>query len=302
MGFGLMYLPAIVMVGYYFDRRRALATGVAVCGSGIGAFVFAPLCERLIASYGWKGATWVIAGLVLNGVVMGALFRPLEGTMRKPRRAQKRPVSVQQKVAKKDTPADSRVSNGKLAPGGDQRDALLRAQPADAPPPVADEVAVRMRSLQNLSVAGRAAAAGGRLAAYARSMSRSADDLPARTGHQHGQHDVQRPMYRKDIFYSGSLARLPEYSSSLSMRHYVRSVTDVRQAAPRDAARSDNAAWRCLYALKAMADTVRTTMDFSLLGDPVFCLYGFSCFLCMTGTSGHTQHSQHLACTHILYR
>ena len=29
LGFGMMYLPAIVMVGYCFDKRRALATGIA---------------------------------------------------------------------------------------------------------------------------------------------------------------------------------------------------------------------------------------------------------------------------------
>ena len=73
-----MYLPAIVMVGFYFDKRRALATGIAVCGSGIGGFIFAPLCEFLISTYGWKGATWIIAGICLNGVVTGCLFRPLE--------------------------------------------------------------------------------------------------------------------------------------------------------------------------------------------------------------------------------
>lgn len=42
MGFGLMYLPAIVIVGFYFEQKRALATGLAVCGSGIGTFLFAP--------------------------------------------------------------------------------------------------------------------------------------------------------------------------------------------------------------------------------------------------------------------
>ena len=41
--FGLVYLPAIVIVGQWFEKRRALASGIAVCGSGIGAFVFAPL-------------------------------------------------------------------------------------------------------------------------------------------------------------------------------------------------------------------------------------------------------------------
>ena len=77
MGFGLMYLPAIVMVGFYFEKRRAFATGVAVCGSGIGGFLFAPLMNYLVTEYGWKGATWITAGLVLNGAVMGALFQPL---------------------------------------------------------------------------------------------------------------------------------------------------------------------------------------------------------------------------------
>ena len=43
IGFGLMYLPSIVIVGYYFDKKRAFATGLAVCGSGIGTFLFAPL-------------------------------------------------------------------------------------------------------------------------------------------------------------------------------------------------------------------------------------------------------------------
>ena len=34
LGLGLIYLPAIVSVGFYFERRRALATGISVCGSG----------------------------------------------------------------------------------------------------------------------------------------------------------------------------------------------------------------------------------------------------------------------------
>lgn len=75
MGFGMMYLPSIVMVGFYFDKRRALATGIATCGSGIGAFIFAPMCNALIQTYSWKGAQWIIAGIVLNGIILGALYR-----------------------------------------------------------------------------------------------------------------------------------------------------------------------------------------------------------------------------------
>jgi len=54
IGFGFMYLPSIVMVSFYFDKRRALATGLAVCGSGVGTFVLAPFFNFLVSEYGWK--------------------------------------------------------------------------------------------------------------------------------------------------------------------------------------------------------------------------------------------------------
>ncbi|XP_052811798.1 monocarboxylate transporter 13-like isoform X2 [Mya arenaria] len=54
-GLGLSYLTSIVTVGHYFSRKRALAIGIASCGSGIGAFAMAPLSDFLIQSYGWQG-------------------------------------------------------------------------------------------------------------------------------------------------------------------------------------------------------------------------------------------------------
>ena len=42
------------MVGFYFDKKRALATGIAVCGSGIGTFVLAPIINFFVSEYGWK--------------------------------------------------------------------------------------------------------------------------------------------------------------------------------------------------------------------------------------------------------
>ncbi|XP_052265124.1 monocarboxylate transporter 14-like isoform X2 [Dreissena polymorpha] len=83
-GFGMIYLPSIVSVGYYFEKKRALATGIAVCGSGVGTFIFAPLSRFLLDQFDWKNAIFIIAGLVLNGCVFSALMRPLEPT-KKPR-------------------------------------------------------------------------------------------------------------------------------------------------------------------------------------------------------------------------
>jgi len=74
IGFGLIYLPAIVSVGYYFEKRRALATGIAVCGSGFGTFVFAPLAAALLEAYDWKGANLILAGIILNCAVNNVLL------------------------------------------------------------------------------------------------------------------------------------------------------------------------------------------------------------------------------------
>nr|XP_045596429.1 monocarboxylate transporter 14-like [Procambarus clarkii] len=78
LGFGLIYLPAIVCVTGYFEKRRSFATGIAVCGSGIGTFAFSPLVEYLINELSWQNSLIIISGIMLNCVVFGAMFRPLE--------------------------------------------------------------------------------------------------------------------------------------------------------------------------------------------------------------------------------
>lgn len=77
LGFGLIYLPSIVIVGQYFEKRRSLALGLSMSGMGCGIFVFSPVSKYLIDEYGWKGALLIEAGFILNCAVCGALFRPL---------------------------------------------------------------------------------------------------------------------------------------------------------------------------------------------------------------------------------
>lgn len=52
--------------------------GIAVCGSGVGAFVFAPFCQLLLNIFEWKGALIIISAMALNCAVFGALMRPLK--------------------------------------------------------------------------------------------------------------------------------------------------------------------------------------------------------------------------------
>ncbi|XP_074652260.1 monocarboxylate transporter 12-like isoform X4 [Tubulanus polymorphus] len=75
-GISLPYLISMVMVGSYFEKRRSLANGIALCGSGVGAFVFSPLLEYLLSIYSWQGTFIVLAGIMLQGCICGALFRP----------------------------------------------------------------------------------------------------------------------------------------------------------------------------------------------------------------------------------
>ncbi|XP_033729109.1 monocarboxylate transporter 12-like [Pecten maximus] len=76
-GMALLYPTSLVVVGMYFEKRRALATGIAVSGSGIGTLVFAPLSEILLETYGWRGTIWLMSAVVLNTVVCGSFYRPI---------------------------------------------------------------------------------------------------------------------------------------------------------------------------------------------------------------------------------
>jgi len=75
-GLGLMYVPSVVAVGEYFTKRLALATGICVCGSGVGTFLIAPLTALLSESFGWRGCNRVMAALCLACSVCGLVMVP----------------------------------------------------------------------------------------------------------------------------------------------------------------------------------------------------------------------------------
>uniref|UniRef100_A0A2M3Z7F3 Putative monocarboxylate transporter n=1 Tax=Anopheles braziliensis TaxID=58242 RepID=A0A2M3Z7F3_9DIPT len=75
VGLGVGYVTVVVSVAFWFDKRRTFATGIGASGTGIGTFVYAPLCQWLINELGWRGATLVLAGTLFNIVAMGALMR-----------------------------------------------------------------------------------------------------------------------------------------------------------------------------------------------------------------------------------
>jgi MFS family permease len=94
IGVACGYVPMVAAVGGWFERRRALAVGIAVTGIGLGTLAVPPLAALLIAGVGWRTAYVVlgVASLALIGLaalaaspppaVKEAERRPLGGVLR----------------------------------------------------------------------------------------------------------------------------------------------------------------------------------------------------------------------------
>jgi len=75
---GLIYLPSVVAVGYYFKSKRAVATALATCGAGVGAFAYAPLTTYLESNLGWQNAIRIVGSFYLMCIFFGLTMRPLK--------------------------------------------------------------------------------------------------------------------------------------------------------------------------------------------------------------------------------
>lgn len=76
IGLAFTYIPAIFSVTFHFERRRGLATGLAVTGSGLGAFAFPPLMDLFLERYAWRGMLLIFGGICFNIMAAGGLFWP----------------------------------------------------------------------------------------------------------------------------------------------------------------------------------------------------------------------------------
>lgn len=77
IGCGLIYLPAIVSVGYYFERKRSFAMGIAECGSGFGTFAFPffmPWLIDRIFHNDYNGGLLLESGFIFTCVMFGLLM------------------------------------------------------------------------------------------------------------------------------------------------------------------------------------------------------------------------------------
>jgi len=84
LGLGIIYLPRLDCITQYFDKKRPLVTGIAICGSGIGTFIFAPLTDWLLTTFSWQTALLVLGGICVGNCVFALLFKPIPESCQEP--------------------------------------------------------------------------------------------------------------------------------------------------------------------------------------------------------------------------
>ncbi len=72
-GGGLIYLPPIATVPKWWPDRKALATGFAVVGLGLGSFIMAPLATWIIENYGWR-MVFITTGIGMSLMAIVSAF------------------------------------------------------------------------------------------------------------------------------------------------------------------------------------------------------------------------------------
>ena len=76
IGFGLMYIPSVVIVSKHFLVRRSLATSIVLCAAGVGTFVVAPVAQLMLEQWGWRGSMRGLSIMCLACVLCGAVMTP----------------------------------------------------------------------------------------------------------------------------------------------------------------------------------------------------------------------------------
>ncbi|KAL5110410.1 Monocarboxylate transporter 12 [Taenia crassiceps] len=75
---GLLYFPSLSIVAQWFESRRALAVGLAICGSGVGTCLMALCVPSGVSAFSWRGLLIIFGAVFFQLALAIALFRPVE--------------------------------------------------------------------------------------------------------------------------------------------------------------------------------------------------------------------------------
>ncbi|KFP94895.1 Monocarboxylate transporter 14, partial [Haliaeetus albicilla] len=148
IGSGMVYLPAVVMVGQYFQKRRALAQGLSTTGTGFGAFLMTALLKYLCIEFGWRNAMFIQGAISLNLCVCGALMRPLSHKDIVSERYVVRSNSEDNQAKVLSHSAETIKSNGVLGEEPEKKEAATNEEVLDSVQHI--EIGVKSRSERNM--------------------------------------------------------------------------------------------------------------------------------------------------------
>ncbi|KAJ8918197.1 hypothetical protein NQ315_014064 [Exocentrus adspersus] len=283
IGFGLIYLPAIVSVTTYFEKKRSLATGIAVCGSGFGTFIFAPIISKLLTEYGWRGSILIIAGIVLECIIFGALFRPLEG---------KRQINEGNKLKAAEANIDIHVSHHDVHEF--TTNLLSDGNSMHRPHSMGHFSIPRVPKYEPNGNIPNDKSKGNDAARLALSQPMLTQSEPHyRYNHHYGSQNLRRhgPIDRPDVFYQGSLMNIPAYRSKQDLKKTEEGSVNERRHSTfsykkrhrTESEREGTVICGIVPCSQEAKDTLKEMLDFSLFKDVIFIIFSLSNLLTSIG-------------------
>ncbi|XP_069179895.1 monocarboxylate transporter 12 [Procambarus clarkii] len=287
LGFGLIYLPAIVCVTGYFEKRRSFATGIAVCGSGIGTFAFSPLVEYLINELSWQNSLIIISGIMLNCVVFGAMFRPLEDNII----LQRDDLDIEDPTTPEFLPLSDlpiiKNAGDELKKNFSDANLVRQSQNSDSIQRISSHgnIIPLLQNLKNSDDATRMAQSQPLLPVpeqHGHLILMGSGRLQAgKTGSLPSSHHGSGLLYRKDIFYRGSLLNIPEYKQDPGSYRASMARLPNNEETPSEV---ENAkVCGCVPCSRETRDAMNSLMDWGLLTDGIFILFAISNFCTSIG-------------------
>ena len=77
MGFCLTHTASFLLVGKYFEKRKARALALTSVNHGLGAMIFGPVVVILEKEYSFSGMFIILSAIFLHSFISAALYRPL---------------------------------------------------------------------------------------------------------------------------------------------------------------------------------------------------------------------------------
>ena len=100
LGYGMMFLTAIMLVSLNSKKSRGLATCLVSTGSNLGIIILTPLVNFVIHEYGWRESLYMLAGITGPCIFLSLLIQSPEAQAHEERSCLIETEHEQEKVKK----------------------------------------------------------------------------------------------------------------------------------------------------------------------------------------------------------